>query len=221
MGNTRKVSTSQIETGADPISTDALLRVSNMLILDFAALTQAIGRFYGEIRLFRCDVCLPFEIGIHLLPVAALEMAPPIAGEPLRAKSDAWKPSSKSSWTSKVSDRQWPYARKPAKLRAPRWSRSMSWVLINELAPRSPQFRTFHLRRQRHQPDRTAAARGLRTAPGIHGTHDARGPIGETAPLREAGARKGRKIGHITALGVNPQDAARRAVEARGRLRRS
>lgn len=68
MGNTRKVSTSQIEADADK----DLLRVSKHL-LDSAEL-KAIGRFDGEIRRYLYNICLPFEIGIHLLPVAALEV---------------------------------------------------------------------------------------------------------------------------------------------------
>jgi hypothetical protein len=67
MGNTRKVSTSHIEADADK----DLLRVSKHL-LDSAEL-KAIGRFDGEIRRFLYNICLPFEIGIHLLPIAALE----------------------------------------------------------------------------------------------------------------------------------------------------
>src|SRR6266581_5184371 len=67
MGNTRKVSTSQIEADADK----DLLRVSKHL-LDSAEL-KAIRRFDGEIRRFLYNICLPFEIGIHLLPIAALE----------------------------------------------------------------------------------------------------------------------------------------------------
>ena len=67
MGNTRKVSTSQIETDADK----DLLRVSKHLV-DSAEL-KAIGRFDGEIRRFLYNICLPFEIGIHLLPITALE----------------------------------------------------------------------------------------------------------------------------------------------------
>src|SRR6202166_3836690 len=67
MGNTRKVSTSQIEADADK----DLLRVAKHL-LDSAEL-KAIGRFDGEIRRFLYNICLPFEIGIHLLPIAALE----------------------------------------------------------------------------------------------------------------------------------------------------
>ena len=68
MGNTRKVSTSQIEADADK----DLLRVSKHL-LDSAEL-KAVGRFDGEIRRFLYNICLPFEIGIHLLPVAALKV---------------------------------------------------------------------------------------------------------------------------------------------------
>ena len=48
-----------------------MLRVTKHL-LDSAEL-KAIGRFDGEIRRFLYNICLPFEIGIHLLPVAALE----------------------------------------------------------------------------------------------------------------------------------------------------
>ncbi len=68
MGNTRKVSTSQIEADADK----DLLRVSKHL-LDSAEL-KAIGRFDGEIRRYLYNICLPFEIGIHLLPITALEV---------------------------------------------------------------------------------------------------------------------------------------------------
>jgi hypothetical protein len=67
MGNTRKVSTAQIEADADK----DLLRVSKHL-LDSAEL-KAITRFDGEIRRYLYNICLPFEIGIHLLPIAALE----------------------------------------------------------------------------------------------------------------------------------------------------
>jgi hypothetical protein len=67
MGNSRKVSTAQIEADADK----DLLRVSKRLV-DSAEL-KAITRFDGEIRRFLYNICLPFEIGIHLLPIAALE----------------------------------------------------------------------------------------------------------------------------------------------------
>ncbi len=67
MGNTRKVSTAQIEADADK----DLLRVSKQLV-DSEEL-KAISRFDGEIRRFLYNICLPFEIGIHLLPIAALQ----------------------------------------------------------------------------------------------------------------------------------------------------
>jgi hypothetical protein len=67
MGNTRKVSTSQIEADADK----DLLRVSKHLLA--SAELKATGRFDSEIRRFLYNICLPFEIGIHLLPIAALE----------------------------------------------------------------------------------------------------------------------------------------------------
>lgn len=67
LGNTRKVSTSQIEADADK----DLLRVSKSLI-DSDEL-RAISRFDGEIRRFLYNMCLPFEVGIHLLSIAALE----------------------------------------------------------------------------------------------------------------------------------------------------
>src|SRR3989442_6429101 len=66
MGNTRKVSTAQIEADADK----DLLRVSKLV--DSEEL-KAISRFDGEIRRFLYNICLPFEIGIHLLPIAALQ----------------------------------------------------------------------------------------------------------------------------------------------------
>jgi hypothetical protein len=68
IGNTRKVSTAQIEADADK----DLLRVSKRLV-DSAEL-KAITRFDGEIRRYLYSICLPFEIGIHLLPITALEM---------------------------------------------------------------------------------------------------------------------------------------------------
>ena len=67
MGNTRKVSTSQIEADADK----DLLRVTKQLVA--SAELKAISRFDGEIRRFLYNMCLPFEIGIHLLPIAALQ----------------------------------------------------------------------------------------------------------------------------------------------------
>jgi hypothetical protein len=67
IGNTRKVSTSLVEVDADK----DLLRVSKHL-LDSTEL-KAISRLDGEIRRYLYNICLPFEVGIHLLPVAALE----------------------------------------------------------------------------------------------------------------------------------------------------
>jgi len=67
MGNTRKVSTAQIEADADK----DLLRVSKQL-MDSEEL-KAISRFDGEIRRYLYNICLPFDIGIHLLPIAALQ----------------------------------------------------------------------------------------------------------------------------------------------------
>jgi hypothetical protein len=67
MGNTRKVSTSQIEADADRD-----LLILRKRLLDSAEL-KAVGRFDGEIRRFLYNICLPFEIGIHLLPIAAIE----------------------------------------------------------------------------------------------------------------------------------------------------
>ncbi len=67
MGNTRKVSTAQIEADADK----DLLRVSKQL-MDSEEL-KAISRFDGETRRYLYNICLPFDIGIHLLPIAALQ----------------------------------------------------------------------------------------------------------------------------------------------------
>ena len=60
LGNTRKVSSSQVEVDADK----ALIRVSKTL-LDSPEL-QAIRTLDGDIRHFLYDMCLPFEVGIHL-----------------------------------------------------------------------------------------------------------------------------------------------------------
>ena len=62
LGNTRKVSTSQIEVDSDK----ALLRVSKHLI-DSAELRQ-ITNFDSEVRRYLYNTCLPFEVGIHLCP---------------------------------------------------------------------------------------------------------------------------------------------------------
>jgi hypothetical protein len=67
LGNSRKVSSSQVEVDADK----ALIRVSKTL-LDSAEL-QAIRTLDGDIRHHLYDTCLPFEVGIHLLPLGLLE----------------------------------------------------------------------------------------------------------------------------------------------------
>ena len=67
LGNTRKVNSSQVEVDADK----ALIRVSKTL-LDSLEL-QAIRTLDGDIRHFLYDMCLPFEVGIHLLPLGLVE----------------------------------------------------------------------------------------------------------------------------------------------------
>ena len=67
LGNSRKVSSSQVEVDADK----ALTRVSKTL-LDSPEL-QAIRTLDGDVRRYLYDTCLPFEVGIHLLPLGLLE----------------------------------------------------------------------------------------------------------------------------------------------------
>ena len=67
LGNSRKVSSSRVEVDADK----ALIRVSKTL-LDSPEL-QAIRTIDGDIRRYLYDTCLPFEVGIHLLPLGLLE----------------------------------------------------------------------------------------------------------------------------------------------------
>ena len=67
LGNTRKVSNSQVEVDTDK----SLIRVSKHL-LDSKEL-RAIANFDGEIRRYLYDTCLPFDAGIHLCPLALLE----------------------------------------------------------------------------------------------------------------------------------------------------
>jgi hypothetical protein len=69
LGNTRKVSSSQVEVDADK----ALIRVSKTL-LDSPEL-QAIRTLDGDLRRYLYDTCLPFDVGIHLLPLGLLETA--------------------------------------------------------------------------------------------------------------------------------------------------
>jgi hypothetical protein len=67
LGNTRKVSPSQVEVDADK----ALIRVSKTL-LDSPEL-QAVRALDGDVRHFLYDMCLPFDVGIHLLPLCLVE----------------------------------------------------------------------------------------------------------------------------------------------------
>src|SRR5260370_11105926 len=67
LGNTRKVSNSQVEVDTDK----SLIRVSKHL-LDSKEL-RTIANFDGEIRRYLYNTCLPFEAGIHLCPLALLE----------------------------------------------------------------------------------------------------------------------------------------------------
>ena len=67
LGNSRKVSSSRVEVDADK----ALIRVSKTL-LDSPEL-QAIRTLDGDIRNFVYDMCLPFEVGIHFLPLGLVE----------------------------------------------------------------------------------------------------------------------------------------------------
>ena len=69
LGNTRKVSSAQVEVDADKNS----IHISKSL-LDSPEL-EAIRRLDGEIRRYLYSVCLPFEPGIHLLPIGLIEAA--------------------------------------------------------------------------------------------------------------------------------------------------
>ena len=67
LGNSRKVSSAQVEVDADK----NLIRVSKTL-LDSLEL-EAIRRLDGELRRYLYNMCLPFEPGIHLLPIGLIE----------------------------------------------------------------------------------------------------------------------------------------------------
>jgi len=66
-GNSRKVSTAQVEVDADK----TLIRVSKS-ILDSPEL-EAVRRLDSEIRRFLYTTCLPFDTGVHLLPIGLIE----------------------------------------------------------------------------------------------------------------------------------------------------
>jgi hypothetical protein len=67
LGNSRKVSTSQVEVDTDK----SLLRVSKRLF--DCPEYQAISNFDAEISRYLESVCLPFEKGIHLCPLPLLQ----------------------------------------------------------------------------------------------------------------------------------------------------
>jgi hypothetical protein len=67
LGNTRKVSNSQVE-----VDTDKSLLLISKHLLDSKEL-RTIANFDGEIRRYLYDTCLPFEAGIHLCPLPLLE----------------------------------------------------------------------------------------------------------------------------------------------------
>ena len=75
LGNSRKVSSSQVEVDADK----ALIHVAKNL-LDSPEL-QAIRSLDGDVRRYLYDTCLPFEVGIHLLPLGLLETVDEKLGE--------------------------------------------------------------------------------------------------------------------------------------------
>jgi hypothetical protein len=67
LGNSRKVSSASINVDADK----ELIRVSKR-ILDAREL-KAIRRFDNELRHYLYQICLPYDIGIHLVPYEAVE----------------------------------------------------------------------------------------------------------------------------------------------------
>src|SRR5438094_5877332 len=67
LGNTRKVSNSQVEVDADK----DLIRVSKLLPVSQEL--QAIKSLDSNVRHYLYNSCLPFEAGIHLLPLELIE----------------------------------------------------------------------------------------------------------------------------------------------------
>lgn len=68
LGNSRKVANSAVEVDADK----SLIKVSKTL-LESKEL-DAIRKADGELRRYLYDMCLPFDIGIYLLPVKLIPM---------------------------------------------------------------------------------------------------------------------------------------------------
>jgi hypothetical protein len=67
LGNTRKISSAKVDVDADK----QLIRVTKK-ILDAAELKE-IRRFDNELRHYLYEMCLPYDIGIHLVPYEAVE----------------------------------------------------------------------------------------------------------------------------------------------------
>jgi hypothetical protein len=67
LGNSRKVSTSQVEVDTDK----SLIRVSKCLLTSQEL--RQVTNFDAEIRRYLYNTCLPFDVGIHLCPFALLE----------------------------------------------------------------------------------------------------------------------------------------------------
>ena len=67
LGNSRKVSNSAVEVDADK----SLIKVHKTL-LDSPEL-DAIRKADGELRRYLYDICLPFDVGIYLLPIKLIQ----------------------------------------------------------------------------------------------------------------------------------------------------
>jgi hypothetical protein len=68
LGNSRKVSSTQVEVDADKDS----IRVSKQLLS--SPELESVRKLDGEIRRYLYSMCLPFEPGIHLLPIPLIEI---------------------------------------------------------------------------------------------------------------------------------------------------
>ena len=75
LGNSRKVSSSHVEVDAD----NEMIRVAKTS-LDLPKL-QTIRTLDGDLRRYLYDTCLPFEVGIHLLPLGLLETLDEMLGD--------------------------------------------------------------------------------------------------------------------------------------------
>lgn len=67
LGNSRKVPTSAVEVDADK----SQIRVSKQLLE--SKRLEDIRKADGELRRYLYDICLPFDIGVHLVSLAAVE----------------------------------------------------------------------------------------------------------------------------------------------------